>query len=760
MYDMVAGDFNGDGYMDLATIGYAGTIQVTLGPFKTGGGNLPAYNPPGNSQFSFAPPAATGAFRGGADSDLLTFTGLSATLYPQVWYWTGNTTNILTTFNSLPTSTVPAQPSFAVVADFNGDGNLDWAATNPSQGTVTVALGLGNGSFSQAPGSPFTLSGSPFTLAAADFNGDGKPDLAVDTGSNVVILLNAGGSLPQTIQFGPLSNQTYSNLPIAISAISSSGLPVSFTSSTPSVCGVSGTTVTLNAAGTCTVVAIQSGNSTYASAPPVSQSFTVNKAPQTITFAPISAQTLGAASFPLTATASSGLPVTYAAQPPAVCSMDGNLVQLIGPGTCSVTTSASGNSAYLAAAPVTQSFTISARAQTIIFNQIPPQGVGVTVTLVATSSAGLGPVTYTSNTPSVCTVSGSFAVTVSAGTCSITATAPASGEYAAAMPVTQTFTVSLSQQTIAFQALPPSEPVGAMFSLTASSTSGLAVAFTSNTPAVCTVANGQVTSIAPGTCSITATQSGNSNYAAAPPVTESFAVVSPALAPQTIAFGPLANRTLGSGAFSVSATASSGLLVSFASSTPATCSVSGNTVALLAAGSCTVTATQNGNGTYNAVPPVSQTFTISAPSLNPQTITFAALPNAALGVAPFTVTATASSGLPVTISSSTPLVCTVSGNIATILAAGTCTITATQSGNATYAAAAPVTQTFIVTAASTGPTITAVDNAASYASGVVAPSSYADIFGTNLASEPSDPSLSVTITDARGNQFAATILYA
>ena len=184
MYDLVAGDFNGDGYSDLAAIGYFDFIQVTFGPFRTAGGNLPAYNA-ANVSFSFSLPAATGAFQGGTNSDLLTFAGLSGPdSYPQVWYWTGNTTNVPTTFNRLPTSTVPAQPSFAVVADFNGDGNLDWAATNPSLGTVTVAFGLGNGSFVQAPGSPFQLGGSPFTLAAADFNGDGKPDLAVDTGSS------------------------------------------------------------------------------------------------------------------------------------------------------------------------------------------------------------------------------------------------------------------------------------------------------------------------------------------------------------------------------------------------------------------------------------------------------------------------------------------------------------------------------------------------------------------------------------------------
>lgn len=474
MYDMVAGDFNGDGYMDLAMIGYLDTMNIALGPFTTRG-YTQGYDQSARPTLYFALAAATGAFQGGTHSELLTFTGVGVNLYPQIWYWTGNPPTTPPTLNFLSTSNVPVEASFAVVADFDGDGNLDWAATNPDLGTVTVALGPGNGSFTQAPGSPFALSGSPFTLAAADFNGDGKTDLAVDTGSQVVILLNAGGSLSQTIQFGPLSNVTYSPLSLTISATSSSGLPVSFTSSTTTVCGVSGTAVTLASAGTCTIVASQPGNSTYASAPPVSQSFTVNKAPQIITFAPISPQTLGFVSFPLTATASSGLPVTYAAQPESVCVLDGNLIQSYGIGVCSVTASQSGNSGYLAAAPVIQTFTITARAQTITFNALSSQGVGVTVYLAATSSSGVSNVSFTSNTPSVCSVSGGFAMTLAAGTCSIMATAPASGSYAAAAPVTQTFTVSLTSQTINFSPLPNQQTVGTSLSASATATSGLTV---------------------------------------------------------------------------------------------------------------------------------------------------------------------------------------------------------------------------------------------------------------------------------------------
>ena len=80
---------------------------------------------------------------------------------------------------------------------------------------------------------------------------------------------------PQTIAFGALSNQVLGIAPFTVSAIASSGLPVSFTSQTTPVCSISGTTLTLASYGTCTVQATQAGNTNYAAATPVNQSFQV-----------------------------------------------------------------------------------------------------------------------------------------------------------------------------------------------------------------------------------------------------------------------------------------------------------------------------------------------------------------------------------------------------------------------------------------------------------------------------------------------------
>ena len=79
-----------------------------------------------------------------------------------------------------------------------------------------------------------------------------------------------------------------------MSATASSGLAVGFASGTTAVCSVSGNTVTIVTGGTCTIRASQAGNTNYLAATQVSQSFTVAKANQTITFDALGPQTYGA----------------------------------------------------------------------------------------------------------------------------------------------------------------------------------------------------------------------------------------------------------------------------------------------------------------------------------------------------------------------------------------------------------------------------------------------------------------------------------
>ncbi len=85
-------------------------------------------------------------------------------------------------------------PHSLAVGDFNGDGKPDLAIANGASNNVTVLLGNGSGGFTAAPGSPFAVGSGPQSVAVGDFNGDGKPDLAIANfnGSTVTVLLGTG----------------------------------------------------------------------------------------------------------------------------------------------------------------------------------------------------------------------------------------------------------------------------------------------------------------------------------------------------------------------------------------------------------------------------------------------------------------------------------------------------------------------------------------------------------------------------------------
>ena len=88
-------------------------------------------------------------------------------------------------------------------------------------------------------------------------------------------------TLPQTITFNQLPDRTILDAPFAVTATASSGLPVTYLAS--GTCTIDGVSLTLTALGTCTIYAQQGGNSSYAAAPTVQQSFTITKAPATLT---------------------------------------------------------------------------------------------------------------------------------------------------------------------------------------------------------------------------------------------------------------------------------------------------------------------------------------------------------------------------------------------------------------------------------------------------------------------------------------------
>ena len=93
-------------------------------------------------------------------------------------------------------------PTDIATGDFNGDGNLDIAIANHGVKLVTVLLGNGKGQFSFAPGSPFSVASNPHPhgIAVADFNGDKKPDIAIDSWAEnkMLVIFGKGDGAFQT----------------------------------------------------------------------------------------------------------------------------------------------------------------------------------------------------------------------------------------------------------------------------------------------------------------------------------------------------------------------------------------------------------------------------------------------------------------------------------------------------------------------------------------------------------------------------------
>ena len=235
--------------------------------------------------------------------------------------------------------------------------------------------------FSLTPGATCNLSISFEPQSIGAFTSTAVfTDNALNTSpsaSQSLALQGTGAQQAQTITFGALSNQPIGTAPFTVSATASSGLTVSFASTTTSVCTVSGTTVTLVSTGTCTIRATQAGNTNYAAATPVNQSFQVTLLTQTITFGALSNQAVGATPFTVSATASSGLTVSFASTTPSVCTVSSAMVTLVATGTCTIEATQAGNTDYAAATPVDQSFQVGAAGSSLaghVMSQRPRPG--------------------------------------------------------------------------------------------------------------------------------------------------------------------------------------------------------------------------------------------------------------------------------------------------------------------------------------------------------------------------------------------------
>ena len=420
--------------------------------------------------------------------------------------------------------------------------------------------------------------------------------------------------IPQTITFGTAPSMTYGGPTATVSATGgASNNAVTFSVPvTTTICSVAGSIVTALAAGTCTVQASQAGNATYAAATQT-QSITIAKASQSLSFATVPSVVVGGSGTISATGGASGNAVTFTSQSTGICTATGTngaTITGVAVGTCTIAADQATSSNYSAAPQITQTITVGQGSQVITFGSAPAVSVGGTGTVTLSSGASGNAVSYTSLTTSACTVNpGSGVVTgITAGTnnCTIAANQAGNANYTAAAQATLNFSIGKANQTISFGTA-PALVAGATAMVSATATSTLAVSFASTTPTICSVTGSTVSGIAVGTCTIAATQTGNTNYNAAAQVTQNISV---GQGTQAITFGAAPAVAVG-GTGIVTVSSSSGLAVTLISSTTSICTIAGTTVTGVKAGTCTILANQAGNANYTAANQASLNITVS-----------------------------------------------------------------------------------------------------------------------------------------------------
>jgi protocatechuate 3,4-dioxygenase beta subunit len=265
---LLVADFNGDGKADLATADPSSGVNTLLGngdgTFQTAVAHVtnPAAN--GNSQASFV---LAGDFNGDGKVDLATVNANS----PNLGILLGNGDG---TFQTAALAGLPSQPLKLAIGDFNGDGKADLATNNAnillgrgdgtfqapvtyatgsnpltvavgdvngdgvtdlvfSDGVVSVLMGTGTGTFSATP-SVYTLASSPSSVFVGEFSGDGKTDLAFVSAGAISFLLGTTVSVTPTAGT-PQSTAIRTAFPVALQvtvkdgATPVSGVTVTFT---------------------------------------------------------------------------------------------------------------------------------------------------------------------------------------------------------------------------------------------------------------------------------------------------------------------------------------------------------------------------------------------------------------------------------------------------------------------------------------------------------------------------------------------------
>lgn len=485
-----------------------------------------------------------------------------------------------------------------------------YGSANPA---LTVSYsGFVNGDTQPGLTTPVTIS----TTATASSAVGTYPIMASGAAAANYTIAYANGNLSvypgiQTISFNA-QPKTYGDPDFALTASASSGLPVVYSSSNPTVATVDAQgTVHIVSAGNVIITASQPGNGNYIATTNINQQLVINKTPLAIT-ADNQTSTYGSAIPALTVSYTgfvNGDTEANLTTPPSATTTATTSSPV---GIYPVTVSGAASSSYIITyQPGT--LTIAPNTQTVTFAAMPAKTYGdADFNLSASASSGSA-VTFSSSDPTVATVDAAGRVHIlSAGTVIITSSQAGNSNVQAAPDVQQTLTVNQAplsltadNETITYGSATPALTITYSGFINGDTPASLSTA-----PVVATTATA---ASAAGTYPITVAGAASVNYA----ITYQDGTFTVLPGAQSITFPALTAKNYGDADFTIDATSSNtSVPITYASSNPAVATVdAAGKVHILSAGTTTITSTQAGNGNYSAAASVSQVLTVNKAAL-------------------------------------------------------------------------------------------------------------------------------------------------
>ena len=464
----------------------------------------------GDSDFSLsASSSSTGAITySSSDNSVATISGTTVTIVGAGSAIITASQTAVDNYNSATiTASLTVQKDEAPIKGYDNitnylhDGTISLSASSSSTALIT---------YSSSDSSIATISGSTIIPKSAGeaiitISQVGDQNYLSSMASFSLTLLSGN---PEISSFNDI-DKTYNDPTFELNASSTSSGTISYSSSNSSVATISGTTVSIQGAGTATILLEQDSYDTYLAA---TQSITlrVAKDDPTILFEDLT-KTYNDNDFSLSATSSSTGSITFSSSDTSVASISGSTVTIVGAGNAVITASQAADSNYNSATN-TASLTVIKDIPTIntsnIVRSYDDEDFEITTDIVSsTSSAGFF---YTSSNNSVATVSGDTISIVSGGSTIITVSQAATSNYESA---TASFTLEVNQIASSLQFDDLEKTYGdADFELSPITNSTGAISYSSSKESVATVSGSIVSIHGAGSTTINLVQEADANY--------------------------------------------------------------------------------------------------------------------------------------------------------------------------------------------------------------------------------------------------------